>query len=118
MRRTFAAAERTADELVEEAKRLLRKSAEAPFEIRQIALKLGLTPVQFTRRFAKGTGQTPLDYVTALRIGKACRLLEETDETLDSIAEQCGYESGFYLSRLFLKQKGLRPSEYRKRYRV
>ncbi|WP_334074647.1 MULTISPECIES: AraC family transcriptional regulator [Paenibacillus] len=96
----------------------LRSLADAPLEIRQVAARYGMTPVQFIRRFRNATGQTPLEYVTALRIGKACLLLEETDDTLEAIAEQCGYESGFYLSRVFLKQKGIRPSEYRKSYKV
>ncbi|RCX21683.1 AraC family transcriptional regulator [Fontibacillus phaseoli] len=108
----------SADTLMERALSELRSLADAPFEIRQVASRFGMTPVQFIRRFRNATGQTPLEYVTALRISKACLLLEETEETLDAIAEQCGYESGFYLSRVFLKQRGIRPSEYRKTYKV
>lgn len=108
----------SSDTQIEEAITELKKLAGAPLEIRQVAAHYGMSPVQFIRRFRNATGQTPLEYVTALRIGKACLLLEETEDTLDAIAEKCGYESGYYLSRVFLKQKGIRPSEYRRSYKV
>ncbi|WP_187355560.1 helix-turn-helix transcriptional regulator ['Paenibacillus yunnanensis' Narsing Rao et al. 2020] len=40
----------------------------------------------------------PSGFVSALRIERTCRLLGETRLSLDRVAEQCGYENGFYLS--------------------
>ncbi|MNW10668.1 DNA-binding transcriptional regulator AraC [compost metagenome] len=48
----------------------------------------------------------------------ACSLLTGTTFSLDTIAEACGYETGFYLSRIFTKKMGMSPSAYRKAYRI
>jgi transcriptional regulator GlxA family with amidase domain len=79
---------------------------------------LGLSPVQFTRRFRKSYRMTPSDFVRSLRIRRAAELLLDTDMTLDQIASRCGYENGFYLSLVFAKSMGMRPSTYREKNRV
>ncbi|GAA3401924.1 AraC family transcriptional regulator [Paenibacillus hodogayensis] len=84
----------------------------------RLAKELNMTPVQLTRRFRCAFGQTPSEYITELRLGKACTLLEETSLSLDQIAVQCGYENGFYLSRIFTRKKAVSPSQYRKAHQV
>ncbi len=108
----------TGDELMREAKRLLIEAGLEPFPMSLAAKRLGLTPVQLTRRFRSAFGMTPSSFLTERRLSEACRLLEETDLGLDEIARQCGYENGFYLSRVFRKNRGIRPSVYRRTYRV
>ncbi|WJH35043.1 AraC family transcriptional regulator [Paenibacillus sp. CC-CFT747] len=107
-----------ADPLMEKAEKALSRQAYEPFSMRELAESLGLRPVPFTRRFYKHAGMTPSAYVTELRMNRACRLLTETNLPLDSVARQCGYENGFYLSRVFLERVGVRPSVYRKTRRV
>lgn len=89
-----------------------------PFAMSELSDRLSLSPVQLTRRFGASYRMTPSAFVTRLRIDRACRLLEETVLTLDSIAQQCGYENGFYLSRVFRNKKGISPSVYRKLHQV
>lgn len=96
---------------------LLRHAFE-PFAMSELSDMLGISPVQLTRRFSASYGITPSAYVTRLRIDRACRLLEGTALTLDQIAQQCGYENGFYLSRVFRNRKGMPPSAYRKLHQV
>lgn len=104
--------------LMRQAADLLRQHACSGTDIRSIARELGLTPVQLTRRFQAAFRVTPIHYVTSVRLHRACRLLADTDWTLDAIAQACGYESGFYLSRLFRKHMNLRPSDYRRTHRL
>lgn len=106
------------DPLMENALTLIRKHAAEPACLRGLASSLGLTPVQFTRRYRAAFGITPSEHVTGLRLQKASSLLTGTSLTLDNIAGQCGYENGFYLSRIFSKKRGISPTEYRKLYRV
>ncbi|MBB6635465.1 AraC family transcriptional regulator [Cohnella thailandensis] len=108
----------TGDEKMLEAKRLLADSGMEPLSLSQAAKRLGLTPVQLTRKFRSAFGLTPSAFLTETRLDRACRLLRDTSLGLDEIARQCGYENGFYLSRVFLKVRGIRPSAYRKRNRV
>lgn len=108
----------TEDELMNRATEWLYRHAFTPFVMSELSSLLGLSPVQFTRRFRKSFQITPSDFVRSLRIRRAAELLRETDLTLDQIASRCGYENGFYLSLVFSKSMGRRPSKYREMNRV
>lgn len=83
--------------------------------IREIANEVGLSPTHFSRTFKTETGQTVWDYLTDIRIQKACRILTETDAKIYEIAEMTGYSSPQYFSQVFLKQKGMKPLDYRRK---
>ncbi|GAA3412427.1 helix-turn-helix domain-containing protein [Paenibacillus hodogayensis] len=106
------------DELMNRATEWLYRHAYAPFGMNDLSGQLGLSPVQFTRRFRKAFRLTPSEFVRTLRVRKAAELLLVTDMTLDQIADRCGYENGFYLSLVFAKSMGMRPSKYREMNRV
>ncbi|MDI4645218.1 AraC family transcriptional regulator [Cohnella hashimotonis] len=103
---------------MEEARRWLLERAFEPLAMRALSDVLGISPVQLTRRFRAAYRTTPTEFVTGLRLGRACRLLEETTQPLDWIAQQCGYENGFYLSRVFSAKLGITPSAHRRLHRV
>lgn len=102
------------DELMKEAALWIKEFAYQPLRLRDFCEGKPLSAVQFTRRFRAVWGQTPMAYLTYLRMEKAKRLLLETRLTLDDIAVQCGYENGFYLSRIFTDKMKEPPSEFRK----
>jgi AraC family transcriptional regulator len=106
------------DPVMLEAATWLQQHAFQQVVLKQLSVGLGLSSVQFTRRFQATHGITPIDYLTSLRIQKARALLLETGMTLEQIAERCGYESGFYLSRVFSRKMKLSPSQYRRTHRV
>jgi AraC family transcriptional regulator len=106
-----------ADPLIEEARILLNQVLFTPINVTDIARKLGMSSVQFSRRYLKHTGMTPIDYITSMRIQKGRVLLLETSMNLEKIAEECGYSSGFYFSRIFTKRMKMSPSQYRKLHR-
>lgn len=108
----------TEDPVMAEAYRLIQEQACTPLSLSAVASALGLTPVQLTRKYRTAFGSSPSEHVTALRMQKAKSLLSGTSYSLEKIAEECGYENGFYLSRIFSKRMGLSPSAYRKTYRV
>ena len=57
---------------------------------------------------------SPMQYIISLRIANAQRLLGTMDYNVTEIASIVGYDNPLYFSRLFKKQTGLSPSEYRK----
>ena len=67
------------------------------------------------RSFRKYTGNTPIQFLTSLRMTNAQVLLETTSYSINEIAGIVGYNNPLYFSRLFHKQKGCSPSEYRAR---
>ena len=58
--------------------------------------------------------KSPMQYILSIRINNAVSLLETTDYNVTEISAIVGYENPLYFSRIFKKQKGVSPSEYRK----
>ena len=75
----------------------------------------GMSVSWFIRSFRKYTGQTPMQFILSIRINNAQILLETTQYSINEIASIVGYDNQLYFSRLFQKQKGCSPSEYRKK---
>ncbi|MCR4646065.1 MAG: AraC family transcriptional regulator [Oscillospiraceae bacterium] len=69
---------------------------------------------QFLRLFREATGCLPLQYITRLRLQAACTLLKNSDMTVTEIALHCGYADSSYFSRLFQREYGISPRNYRK----
>ncbi|UVI27289.1 helix-turn-helix domain-containing protein [Paenibacillus spongiae] len=105
------------DEIIRDVAIYFNNHAHEAIEIRDVAHRFGMTPVQLIRRFKNAYSINPLQYLTSIRVKQACRLLLLTEWTLDVIAGKCGYENGFYLSRVFRKVMGVSPSEFRKQNR-
>ena len=81
--------------------------------IEDYASSLHMSVSWFIRNFKEYTGSTPAQYILALRISNAQSLLETTDYNVNEIAEIVGYDNPLYFSRIFKKQLGLSPSQFR-----
>ncbi|WP_338869066.1 AraC family transcriptional regulator [Spirosoma sp. SC4-14] len=79
-----------------------------------IAQAANLSTSFFSRKFRQDTGYAPIEYFNHLRIQKACQLLHFSDLRINEVASQLGIDDPFYFSRLFKKQMGVSPAEYRK----
>lgn len=71
----------------------------------------------FARVFKRETATTPADFVERIRLEAATRCLEETNRTLDTIARECGFQSGEHFRLTFRRRFGITPSQYRHRFR-
>lgn len=76
----------------------------------------GLPERSFKRRFAKVTGMSPLEYVHTLRLEESKQMLETTELPIEAIANEVGYEDASFFGRLFRRQVGITPAQYRKRF--
>ncbi len=63
------------------------------------------------------TGQSVHRWITKRRMVAACSLLEETDQSIDYIAEAVGYRNTWCLFRLFRKTFGMALGQWRSAYR-
>ena len=76
----------------------------------------GLAERSFKRRFQQATGMAPLEYVHTLRLEEAKQMLETSDDPVETVANEVGYEDAGFFSRLFRRQVNLTPAQYRKRF--
>lgn len=58
-------------------------------------------------------GKTTNEFITHYRLRRAMTLLADTDETVDAIAELCGFSSTRTFYRRFHDEVGMSPTEYR-----
>ncbi len=82
--------------------------------IEEYASSRGMSVSWFIRNFKQYAHTTPMQYIVARRIANAQMLLETTNYPITEIGNIVGYENPLYFSRIFHKQKGMSPSEYRK----
>ncbi|WP_133469495.1 GlxA family transcriptional regulator [Paraglaciecola marina] len=85
--------------------------------VNQLPPLVNLGARTFNRRFKKATDQTPLNYIQTLRIEAAKRFLETTQDSIERIINQVGYEDLSSFTRLFKKHAGLSPSQYAKKFK-
>lgn len=82
--------------------------------IEEYAAARGMSVSWFIRSFKQYTHTTPMQYLVERRMTNAQVLLETTSYNITEIGNLVGYDNPLYFSRIFKKQKGMSPSEYRK----
>ena len=68
----------------------------------------------FIRNFKQYMKISPAQYILSLRMVNAQSLLENTEYNIGEIAEIVGYDNPLYFSRVFKKEYGVSPAQYRK----
>ena len=79
-----------------------------------IASVANMSGENFRKLCLKALGRSPMKHLTYLRMRKAAELLTTTDDKVETVARELGYENPFAFSNTFLKWIGVRPSEHRK----
>ena len=100
-------------EEIEKATYYFNENYHKDISIEEYAASRHVSTCWFIRSFKHYTGMTPMQYVLSIRIANAQNLLETTGYTISEIAAIVGYDNPLYFSRIFKKQKGLSPKEYR-----
>lgn len=85
-----------------------------PVSLKEIAELTGMSVPAFCSYFKKSTKKTYIDFLNEVRIGHACKLLIDTDQTILEICYQSGFNTLANFNKQFLKIKQRTPSKYRK----
>ena len=89
--------------------------ANADLSILEIAESAGVSDSYLRRSFKEAYGESPLEYLTRVRIQSAKALLESEYFTVAEIAQRCGFHSLSYFIQSFHAQTGETPGAYRRR---
>ncbi|TMR35519.1 helix-turn-helix domain-containing protein [Actinomadura geliboluensis] len=93
------------------------RNLDGPVTLADMAARASMSVRTFTRRFRQETGVSPQVWLTAQRVERARRLLEETDLPVDRIAERAGFGTAASLRRHLQAAVGVAPTAYRATFR-
>ncbi len=88
-----------------------------PLDVPTLARQASMSVRTFTRRFREETGMSPAAWLTQQRIRHAQHLLEETDLSVDQVAERAGLGTSASLRNHLRATAGVSPSAYRRSFR-
>ncbi|MFZ0303668.1 MAG: helix-turn-helix domain-containing protein [Terracidiphilus sp.] len=88
----------------------------ASIQVRYLAAVEGLSRRALQDRFRLSFGWRPIQEIHRCRVERLQRMLIETNMTVGQIAEVNGIEAGAHVARFFMRQTGLTPLAYRRKY--
>lgn len=92
----------------------LTSRIEQEVHLSEAAQLIHLSEGAFSRFFRAHTGKTFPEFINELRIGRACRLLTETEKNITEVAFESGFTNLSNFNRQFLRLKAVSPREYRR----
>ena len=82
-----------------------------------LAAMIGKSPSWFRSQFGRTFGISPGRYITAVRLNAVRKLLETTDKLVSEIAVETGFWDQSHLTKIFKRERGITPGEYRRKHR-
>ncbi|WP_201556229.1 GlxA family transcriptional regulator [Psychrobacter sp. 72-O-c] len=104
------------DHLVKRVQEFIEDNFDQLIQVRDLAAMVNITPRTLNRRFQSCMAMRPIEYIQAVRIEQAKRLLESGDVTIKSLADQVGYSDISSFTRLFKRATELTPKEYQNKF--
>ncbi len=83
------------------------------YGVEELSERLGVSKSHLVRTFTAAIGIPPGRYLTRVRVEAAQRLLLHREYTLDIVASLCGFSGANYLCRVFKKETGQSPAQWR-----
>ena len=82
-------------------------------DLKRLAAVANISEFHFHRIFKAFIGETLGSYISRLRLERAARILQTSNNTLEIIADRTGYQTAYSLSKAFKKHFGISPSAFR-----
>ena len=79
-----------------------------------LAKECNMSEIYLRKLFNKHLKTTPKQYISEIRLQKAKQLLSEGNLKINSISEECGFQSSYNFCRFFKVKTGLTPTDYMK----
>lgn len=94
----------------------IQENLEGSLNIEQMALRFGVSSRYVRKYFEQQMGMGCSEYITMLRIGRAKRLLWNPEHSVTDVALMSGFSSSQYFCKVFHRQIGTTPAEYRRQW--
>ena len=102
------------DEFVKKIRKVVEDNvSEANFTVEQLCKLVFMSHSQLHRKLEALTGCPPNKFIRIIRLNKAKALLQNTSNSIASIAMECGYSDPGYFARVFKQEYQLTPQEWR-----
>lgn len=95
---------------------ILKHFADPALKIGDVAAQVNMSDSAFSHFFHKIAFRSFTDFLIDIRLGHTCKLLLDTDETVNRISSKSGFNNLANFNRLFKKHRSCTPVEYRRRY--
>jgi len=95
---------------------ILKHFTDPALKIGDVATQVNMSDSAFSHFFHKIAFRSFTELLIDIRIGHACKLLLDTDETVNRISSKSGFNNIANFNRLFKKYRSCTPVEYRRRY--
>ena len=100
------------NELLQPALNHISNHFDEPISIEELAALSLMSPPNLIRYFRRYLDVTPHEYLLLYRLKQSKRLLVSTAESIESIAELCGFNSASHFARAFKKANQMTPKEF------
>ena len=100
-------------DVIQQATRFINIHFSEPLTLEDVARSVHLSESYFSSLFKKGCGASFREYLNAVRVDEARRLLDLNQQSVTEIALAVGFESQSYFSKVFRSVTGVSPKEYR-----
>ena len=81
------------------------------YSVEVLSRDMGMDRTGLYRRLISVVGKTPTNFIRSIRLRRAAQLLKE-GYTVAEVADLVGFNTSSYLSKCFLEEFGMRPSQY------
>lgn len=98
--------------VITNVQKYINNHIEEHLSLNEVAAVFGLSPNYLSILFKKNCQLGFSEYITQAKVSRAKSLLLEQDKKIYEVADQLGFESAFYFSKVFKKVEGISPREF------
>lgn len=108
---------RVSNHIVEQIQAYIAQHYAEKLTLTGIASQFYISPYYLSRLFKKSTNLSLIEYINGVRIKAAQHLIEQTAESISSVAGKTGFMTTAHFRRVFKDATGLSPQQYRQQYK-
>ena len=103
---------------VQEIEKILQKDWSKKWNLDSLSEKLYLSPSSLNEKFRHQLGYSPMEFINSIKVKEAKRRLQDSNDSVTTIAMDLGFSTSQYFASVFKKWEGFTPKEVQKKARA